>query len=113
MLNTIATAYSTSAGTSHVALKHGCNKTRKVAVKTNVGIPLLKPSSLRMLTKEVSYLLGGSLKDRGLSYDGNNEIVMAAYSTQSVPKLYFTVGLYKRMLRIALPPPVPLYPCQT
>ena len=112
MLNAVATAYSTPAGTNHVTLKHGCNKTRKVAVKTNFGIPLLKPSSLGMLTKEVSYLLGGSLKD-GLSYDGNNEIVMAAYSTQSVPKLYSTVGLCKKMLRIALPPPVPLYPCQT
>ena len=64
MLNTIATAYSTPAGTSHIALKHGCNKTRKVAIKTNFAIPLLKPSHLGMLAKEVSYLLRGSLKDR-------------------------------------------------
>jgi len=33
---------------------------------------------------------------------------MAAYSTQSIPKLYPIVGLRKELPDIALPPPIPL-----
>ena len=33
---------------------------------------------------------------------------MAAYSTQSIPKLYPIVGLRKELPGIALPPPIPL-----
>ena len=40
--------------------------------------------------------------------NGRNELVMAAYSTQSIPKLYPIVGLRKELPGIALPPPIPL-----
>ena len=40
--------------------------------------------------------------------NGRNELVMAAHSTQEVPKLYPIVGLRKEMPGIALPPPIPL-----
>ena len=37
-----------------------------------------------------------------------NELVMAAYSTQSIPKLYPIVGFRKELPGIALSPPIPL-----
>ena len=37
-----------------------------------------------------------------------NELVMAAYSTQSIPNLYQIVGLCKELPGIALPSPIPL-----
>ena len=40
--------------------------------------------------------------------NGRNELVMAAHSTQEVPKLYPIVGLRKEMPGIALPSPIPL-----
>ena len=63
-----------------------------------------------MLTK--NHLLGDSLKERSPILldipDGNNELVMAAYSTQSAPKLHPIVGLRKEMPEIALPAPIHL-----
>ena len=39
---------------------------------------------------------------------GPNELVMAAFSTQSIPKLYPIVGFRKELPAVAPPPPVPL-----
>ena len=110
-LSTINHTQHTPAGTSHVTLKHGSSKTREAAVKTNFGgITLLK--SLPGYTSRTDHLLGDNLKERGTILldipNGNNELVIAAYSTQSVPKLYPIVGLRKELPGIALPPPIPL-----
>ena len=60
--------------------------------------------------KQKSYKDG--LKEKGpILLDipgGPNELVMAAFSTLSIPKLYPIVGLRKELPAIALPPPVPL-----
>ena len=104
----------TSAGTSHVGLKHE-GKMREAAAKPNstvMGFMLLK--SPAMYTSKGDYLIGDSysLAERGPILlnvpNGRNELVMAAYSTQSIPKLYPIVGLHKELPGIALPPPIPL-----
>ena len=110
-LSTINHTQHTPVGTSHVTLKHGSSKTREAALKTNFGgITLLK--SLPGYASRTDYLLGNNLKERGTILldipNGNNELVIAAYSTQSVPKLYPIVGLRKELPGIALPPPIPL-----
>ena len=109
--STISHTQHTPAGTSHVTLKHGGgSKTREATVKTNFDITLLKPSP-RYANKR-NDLLGDSLNERGPILldisDGNNELVIAAYSTQNVPKLYPIVGLRKEMPGVALPAPVHL-----
>ena len=64
--------------------------------------------------KTGEYLINDSLTERGsILLDVPNrcsELVMAAYSIQSIPKLYPIVGLHvhKEMPGIALPPPIPL-----
>ena len=109
--STFSHTHHTPAGTSHITLRHGSSKTREAAVKTNFGgITLLK--SLPGYASRTDYLLGDNLKERGPILldipNGNNELVMAAYSTQSVPKLYPIIGLRKELPGIALPPPIPL-----
>ena len=85
-------------------------KIREVVAATNPFI--IPPRSPAVYINKGDYLITDSLKDRGPILldipDGNNELVMAAYSTQSVPKLYPIVGLRKELPGIALPPPVPL-----
>ena len=102
----------TSAGTGHVSLRHD-NRMREVATKTNaMGMGIMLPTSPIVYSSKGNYRFGDSLTERGpilldLS-NGRNELVMAAYSTQSIPKLYPIVGLYKELSGIALPPPIPL-----
>ena len=63
-------------------------------------------------SKAGEYLISDNLAERGPILldvpNGRNELVMAAYSTQSIPKLYPIVGLRKELPGIALPPPIPL-----
>ena len=63
-------------------------------------------------SKAGDYLMTDSLTERGPILldilNGRNELVMAAYSTQSIPKLYPVVDLCKELPGIALPPPIPL-----
>ena len=62
--------------------------------------------------KADDYLINDSLTEWGYILldvpNRHNELMMAAYSTQSIPKLYPIVGLCKEMPGIALPPPIPL-----
>ena len=96
----------TSAGTSHVGLKHK-GKIGEVAGKTN-------SKSMSKSSSKGDYLIGDSysLTERRPIlldvYNGRNELVMTAYSTQSIPKLHPIVGLRKELPGIALPPPIPL-----
>ena len=73
---------------------------------------LLKSESHVYISKAGDYLITDSLVERGPILldvpNGRNELVIAAYSTQIIPKLYPIVGLCKEILGIALPPPVPL-----
>ena len=104
----------TSAGTSHVGLKHE-GKMREAAAKPNsMVMGFMLPKSPAMYTSKGDYLIGDSysLAERGPILldvpNGRNELVMAAYSTQSIPKLYPIVGLRKELPGIVLPPPIPL-----
>ena len=104
----------TSAGTSHVGLKHE-GKMREAAAKPNSTVMgFMLPKSPAMYSSKGDYLIGDSysLAERGPILldvpNGRNELVMAAYSTQSIPKLYPIVGLRKELPGIALPPPIPL-----
>ena len=58
------------------------------------------------------YLINDSLTERvSILLDVPNrrsELVMAAYSIQSIPKLYPIVGLHKELPGITLPPLIPL-----
>ena len=83
--------------------------------KTNSkGMNIVLSSSPAMYTSESCQdcLLGNIVTERGPILldipNGRNELVMAAYSTQSIPKLYPIVGLRKELPGIALPPPIPL-----
>ena len=104
----------TSAGPSHISIKHD-GKVREAAATANpfmgLGMGITLPKSSAVYKED--YLLNDSRKERGpilldISADGRNELIMAAYSTQSIPKLYPIVGLRKELPGIALPPPIPL-----
>ena len=104
----------TSAGVSHIGLKHE-GKMREAAAKPNSTVMgFMLPKSPAMYTSKGDYLIGDSysLAERGPILldvsNGRNELVMAVYSTQSIPKLYPIVGLRKELPGIALPPPIPL-----
>ena len=75
---------------------------------TSMGIAFLKPSNL--YTNNGDYLINDSFIERGPILldipNGRNELVMAAYSTQSIPKLQPIVGFRKELPGIALPPPM-------
>ena len=100
----------TPAGINHFSLKQGGTEVREVAVKPIFDITLSK--SLAGYRSKANHFISDDLKERGPILldlpEGNNELVMAAYSTQSVPKLYPIVGLRKELPGIALPPPIPL-----
>ena len=100
----------TPAGINHFSLKQGGTEVREAAVKPNFDITLSK--SLAGYRSNANHFISDGLKERGPILldlpEGNNKLVMAAYSTQSVPKLYPIVGLRKELPGIALPPPVPL-----
>ena len=100
----------TSAGTSHVGLKHEGKIGESAGRINSKKMSFMFPKS----SSKGDYLIGDgySLAERrSILLDvpnGRNELVMAAYSTQSIPKLYPIVGLRKELPGIALPPPIPL-----
>ena len=85
-----------------------------VGSKPLAGMGFMLPKSPPMYTSKGDYLIDNSysLAERGPILldvpNGRNELIMAAYSTQSIPKLYPIVGLCKELPGIALPPPIPL-----
>ena len=100
----------TSAGTCLIGSKHD-GKMREVATtKPFMGMGVTLPNSPAMYTSKGEYLINDSLTERGPILldipNGRNKLVMAAYSTQSIPKLYPIVGLRKELPGIALPPPI-------
>ena len=105
----------TSAGTSHIGLKHE-GKMREAAAKPNSTVMgFMLPKSPAVYTSKGDHLIGDSysLAERGPILldvpNGRNELVLAAYFTQSIPKLYSIVVLCKELLGSALPPPsIPL-----
>ena len=102
----------TSAGTSHISTKHDGRLREVATAKPFMGVGVTFPNSPAMYTSKGEYLINDSLTERGPILldipNGRNELVMAAYSTQSIPKLYPIVGLRKELPGIALPPPIPL-----
>ena len=101
----------TSANTSHISSKHPVGM-REAVTMNSMGMGTMFPKSTAMYTSKGEYLINDSLTERGPILldipNGRNELVMAAYSTQSIPKLYPIVGLRKELPGIALPPPIPL-----
>ena len=101
-----------SAGIGHISSEqHSEGKVREAVTKPIIGITHPKPSSV--YTSKGNYLISdGSLKERGPILlelpGGQNELIMAAFSTQSIPKLYPIIGFHKQLPGIALPPPVHL-----
>ena len=102
----------TSAGTGQGSLRHD-NRMHEVATKTNaMGMGIMLPTSPIVYSSKGDYKFGDSLVERGPILldvpNGRNKLVMAAHSTQSIPKLYPIVDLCKELPGIALPPPIPL-----
>ena len=111
-LSTAVNIPQTSVNTGHLSLRHD-NRMREVATKTNaMGMGIMLPTSPIVYSSKGDYRFGDSLAERGPILldipNGRNELVMAAHSTQSIPKLYPIVGLRKELPGIALPPPIPL-----
>ena len=103
----------TSAGASLVGSQHSQGKVREATAKpTAIGMSILPTKFSATYASKKDYLTGDSLTEKGPILldvpDGRNELVMAANSTQSVPKLYPIVGFRKQIPGIALPPPIPL-----
>ena len=100
----------TPAGTGLIGSKYDHGRMQGVKLLMGMGVTL--PKSPAMYTSKGEYLISDSLNERGPILldipNGHNELVMAAYSTQSIPKLYPIVGLHKELPGIALPPPIPL-----
>ena len=68
-----------------------------------------------MLSSKGDHLISGNLAERGPNlldipngHKSRNELVIAAHSNLSIPKLYPIVGFRKEPPGIALPPPIPL-----
>ena len=100
-------------GYSYISSKYAEGNIRDaVGTKPAIGMGFTLPKSSSVYTNKGEYLIGDSLTERGpILIDvptGRNELVMAAHSTQSIPKLYPIVGLRKELPGIALPPPIPL-----
>ena len=111
-LSTAVNIPQTSVNTGHLSLRHD-NRMREVATKTNaMGMSIMLPTSPMVYGSKRDYRFGDSLEERGPILldipNGRNELVMAAHSTQSIPKLHPIVGLRKELPGIALPPPIPL-----
>ena len=111
------TSAAAAAATGYVSSKqHSEGKVREVATKPIMGITHHKPSSV--YTSYGNYVISGdglqgdSLKERGPILldvlDGQNELIMDAFCTLSIPKLYPIVGFRKELPGIALPPPIKL-----
>ena len=102
----------TAAGTGLVGSKHDGRLREIATAKPFVGMGVTLPKSPATYTSKGEYLISDSLNERGPILldipDGRNELVMAAYSTQSIPKLYPIIGFRKELPGIALPPPIPL-----
>ena len=117
-INTSLAPQTSAAATGYVSSKlHSEGKMREVAAKPIMGITHHKPSSV--YSSYGNYVISGdslkgdSLKERGpilldVLDDGQNELIMAASSTLSIPKLYPIVGFRKELPGIALPPPIKL-----
>ena len=99
----------TPAGTDLVGSKYD-GRMQEVKLSMNIGVMLSTAPTIYASKGE--YLISDSLNERGPILldipNGRNELVMTAYSTQSIPKLYPIVGLRKELPGIALPPPIPL-----
>ena len=100
----------TSAGAGQ---KHEGRLRDIAATKTNpMSMGTMFSTSPVMYSSKGDYLIGSSLTERNPILldvpNGRNELVMAAFSTQSIPKLYPIVGFRKELPGIALPPPIPL-----
>ena len=95
-----------SAGIGHI--RHSEGKVREIASRPIMGIT--HPPTV--YASKGNYWINDSLKERGPILldvpDGQNELIMAAFSTLSIPKLYPIVGFRKELPGIALPPPIAL-----
>ena len=103
----------TFAGGSYIGSKHLEGNTRDaVGTKPSIGMDFMLPKLPSVYTNTGDYLIGDSLTERGpILIDvatGRNELIMAAHSTQNIPKLYPIVGLRGELPGIALPPATPL-----
>ena len=100
-------------GISYISSKYPEGDIRDaVGTKPSIGTGFTLPKSSSVYTNKLEYLIDDCLTERGpILIDvptGRNELVMAAHSTQSIPKLYPIVGLHEELPGIALPSPIPL-----
>ena len=105
----VNTSLTSRISASHVGTKHQGKVREAATVKPFMGIGITPA----VYTNKEDYLINDGRKEKGpilldIPAGGQNELVMAAYSTQSIPKLYPIVGLLKELPGIALPPPIPL-----
>ena len=105
--NSLSTAVNTSLTPQTTAGK----MREALTAKPFMSMSIMPPRSPAMYaTNKGDRSISDSLKERGpILLDltgGPNELVMAAYSTQSIPNLYPIVGLRKELPDIALPPPI-------
>ena len=83
-----------------------------ITTKPFMSISIVPPKPPALCITKGDHLINNSLKERGPILldipDGQNELVMAAHSSQSIPKLWPIIGLRKELPGIALPQPIPL-----
>ena len=104
---------STAVNTSLIPQTTAGKMREALTAKPFINMSIMPPRPPAMYTtNKRDYSISDSLKDRGPilldATSGPNELVMAAHSTQSIPKLCPIVGLRKELPGIALPPPIPL-----
>ena len=77
-----------------------------------MSMGIVPPRPLALCINKGDRLINDSLKERGPILldipDGQNEVVMAAHFSLSIPKLWPIIGLCKELPGIALPQPIPL-----
>ena len=102
---------------SHIRIENILNTTgRQRAFSTQDATKQYSTKTLpSMLSSKGEYLISSNLAERGPnlldipnSRKSRNELVIAAHSNLSIPKLYPIVGFRKEPPGIALPPPIPL-----
>ena len=120
-LSAVVNTSLTSQISALIGSKHD-GKMREVASNSKTLYEYGCQVASHVYTSKGKYLINDSLTERGPILLGipngrNKLLVMAAYSIQSIPKLYPIVGFCKELPGIALPPPIPLdlskmHPCK-
>ena len=83
-----------------------------IATQSSISVGIVPPRPSASCVNKEDSLINDIMKEREPilldAPNGHNELVMAAHSTQSIPKLWPIIGLHKELPGIALPPPTSL-----